>query len=80
MAAVAVARKLAVLCWHMLTKEADYQWGRPALVAHKLRAMELQAGLPMKKGNQRGSAHAYNIKELRDREIDVARQARVRGG
>ena len=25
-AAVAVARKLAVLCWHLLTKEADYLW------------------------------------------------------
>ena len=32
-AAVAVARKLAVLCWHLLTKETDYQWARPALVA-----------------------------------------------
>jgi transposase len=26
--AVAIARKLAVLCWHMLTKNADYQWAR----------------------------------------------------
>jgi hypothetical protein len=32
-AAVAVARKLAVLCWHLLTKDVDYQWARPALVA-----------------------------------------------
>ena len=29
-AAVAVARKLAALCWHLLTKGADYQWARPA--------------------------------------------------
>jgi len=28
-AAVAVARKLAVLCWHLLTKCADYQWRAP---------------------------------------------------
>jgi transposase len=27
-AAVAVARKLAILCWHLLTKSADYQWAR----------------------------------------------------
>src|SRR5437899_1114931 len=27
-AAVAVARKLAVLCWHLLTKDVDYQWSR----------------------------------------------------
>jgi transposase len=74
-AAVAVARKLAVLCWHLLTKDADYQWARPALVANKLRAMELQAGQPVRKGNKRGAAYAYNIKELRDREIELARHA-----
>lgn len=74
-AAVAVARKLAVLCWHLLTKEADYQWARPALVANKLRAMELQAGQPAKKGSKRGQAYAYNVKELRNREIEIARQA-----
>jgi len=74
-AAVAVARKLAVLCWHLLTKGADYQWARPALVANKLRAMELQAGAPAKKGNKRGAAYAYNVKQLRDREIDLARHA-----
>src|SRR5947208_11560322 len=74
-AAVAVARKLAVLCWHLLTKSADYQWARPALVASKLRAMELQAGLPARKGNKRGPAYAYNVKALRDREIELARHA-----
>ena len=42
--AVAVARKLAVLCWHLLANSADYQWARPALVASKLRSMEWQAG------------------------------------
>jgi transposase len=74
-AAVAVARKLAVLCWCLLTREADYQRARPALVANKVRAMELQAGQPARKGNQRGPAYAYNVKELSDREIKVARQA-----
>ena len=51
-AAVAVARKLAVLCWHLLTKDTDYQWARPALVAHKIRAMQLQAGQPDEKGQR----------------------------
>jgi transposase len=74
-AAVAVARKLVVLCWHLLTKEEDYLWARPALVAAKLRAMELQAGKPQKKGNRRGSAYAYNVKELRKQEMRVAEQA-----
>jgi len=74
-AAVAVARKLAVLCRHLLTKSADYQWARPALVANQLRAMELQAGQPARKGNKRGPAYAYNVKALRDREIELARHA-----
>jgi transposase len=74
-AAVALARKLTVLCWHLLTKEEDYLWARPALVAKKTRDMELRAGLPQKKGNQRGAAYAYNVKELRAQEAELARQA-----
>jgi hypothetical protein len=74
-AAVATARKLAVLCWHLLTKEADYFWARPALVASKVRGLELQAGLPQKKGNRRGPAYAFNVKALRDQEMEIARRA-----
>jgi transposase len=73
-AAVATARKVAVLVWHLLAKKADYLWARPALVAHKLRALELQAGRPMKKGNQRGPAYAYNVKALRSQEMAIAEQ------
>jgi transposase len=74
-AAVAVARKLTVLCWHLLTRGEDYLWARPALVANKARAMELQAGHPQQKGSRRGPAYAYNVKTLRDQEILVAAQA-----
>lgn len=74
-AAVAVARKLVVLCWHLLTKQADYLWARPALVAAKKRGLELKAGQPVRKGNQPGPAHAYNIKALRDQEMAIATQA-----
>jgi transposase len=74
-AAVATARKMAVLVWHLLAKETDYLWARPALVAHKLRALELQAGKQMKKGNKRGPAFAYNVKALRKQEMAIAEQA-----
>jgi transposase len=74
-AAVAVARKLTVLCWHLLTKEEDYLWARPALVANKVRAMELQAGKPQNKGNRRGPAYAYNVKALRKQEMRIAERA-----
>lgn len=84
-AAVAVARKLAVLCWHMLTKEQDYLWARPSLVAQKRRALELLAGQPQRKGNVRRPAYAYNVKALRDQEARIAERTEkglrsVRGG
>lgn len=74
-AAVALARKLTVLCWRLLTKKQDYLWARPALIASKARAMELQAGHAQKKGNRRGPAYACNVKELRHQEVRVAEQA-----
>ena len=43
-AIVAVARKLAVLFWHLLTREQDYAFQRPSLTRKKLRALELRAG------------------------------------
>jgi transposase len=42
-AAVAVARKLTALCWHLLTRGEDYLWARPALIANKSRAMNIKA-------------------------------------
>ncbi|MGH2854023.1 MAG: IS110 family transposase [Solirubrobacteraceae bacterium] len=45
-AAVAVARKLVVLCWHLLTKDEDYAFARPSLTRQKTRRLELTAGAP----------------------------------
>ena len=61
-AAVAVARKLAVLVWHMLTKAEDYAWARPTLMARKLRTLELVAGTPARRG-QKGSSYENNLVE-----------------
>lgn len=75
-AAVAVARKLTVLVWHMLTKKQDYHWLRPALVAAKKRQIALKSGAPTERGvGRRGLAYAYNVKELRDREMAAAQIA-----
>lgn len=73
-AAVATARKLAVLAWHLLTKQTDYLWARPSLVASKRRALELKAGRPKTPG-QRGPASAYNNKALRTQEMLIALKA-----
>lgn len=43
-AIVAVARKLAVLVWHLLTKDTDYAWSPPSASAAKIRRLELLAG------------------------------------
>ena len=48
-ATVAVARKLAVLAWHLLTRGEDYAFARPGLVRRKIRALELKAGAPRAK-------------------------------
>lgn len=66
-AAVAAARKLAVLIWHMLRRHEDYAWIRPALHARKIRDLELRAGHPAQRG-QRGAAYAYNLSTVRQRE------------
>ena len=39
-------------------------------------AMELQAGLPQKKGRRRDPAYAYNLKALRDQERQIAERGR----
>lgn len=75
-AAVAVARKLAVIAWHMLTKGEDYAGVRPALHAKKLRDLELRAGQPARRG-QRGPAYEYNLTRTRQEERRRAEQSEV---
>lgn len=68
-AAVATARKLAVLMWHMLTKNEDYAWACPALVQWKRRQLELKAGHASRRGgNTPGPARDYSLKSVRDQE------------
>ena len=73
-AVVATARKLAVLCWHMITRAEDYAFARPSLTAKKLRALELKAGMQSRRG-QKGAAAAYSLKAVRAREKALAEQA-----
>ena len=68
-AAIATARKLAVLIWHMLTKQQDYVWVRPALLQYKIRRLELMAGHASRRGgNKPGPARDYSVKAIRDQE------------
>jgi transposase len=73
-AAVAVARKIAIIVWHLLRHGEDYAWVRPALHARKLRDLELRAGQPARRG-QRGTAYAYNLARTRQAERRRVEQA-----
>jgi hypothetical protein len=75
-AIVATARKLAVLCWHLIAKGEDYAFQRPSLTAKKLRALELRAGMPSRRGRKgaAGAAGAYSLREVRRRESAFAEQ------
>lgn len=74
-ATVAVARKLTVLCWHLVTKGEDYAFARPSLTADKRRKLELAAGAESKRGPVAGPSHDYFIKELGDQEKAIVAQA-----
>jgi transposase len=67
-ALVATARKLCVLCWHLLTRGQDYAFGRPSLTRHKLRRLELIAGDPSHRGRRSGSG-ASKREQAHEREL-----------
>jgi len=73
-AVVAVARKLVVIAWHMLSKGEDYAFARPSLVREKIRRLELLTGTGRKRG-ERGSVPIYASRKQRDLELELARQA-----
>ena len=61
-AIVATARKMTVLCWHLVTKDQDYAFARPGLSARKRRNLELAAGHPTQIA-KRGAAYNYNYND-----------------
>jgi transposase len=73
-AAVATARKLASLCWCLLTREQDYAFGQPTLTRKKIRRLELAAGAPSRKGQVR-PGDGLRKKSIRDAERALALQA-----
>lgn len=53
-AIVAVARKLAVIAWHLLSRDEEYAYGRPSRLRLKLRALELRTGSERVQGRSIG--------------------------
>ncbi len=73
-AAVATARKLATLCWCLLTREQDYAFGQPTLTRKKIRRLQLAAGAPSRKG-QVPPGQGLRNKQIREAERALALQA-----
>lgn len=73
-ATVAVARKLVVIAWHMLTKGEDYAFARPSLVREKLRRLELLTGAERRQG-RRNPVRVFATREQHRLELELARQA-----
>jgi transposase len=77
-AIVAVARKLAVLFWHLLTREQDYAFQRPSLTRKKIRGLELRAGAERHPGRRDlPTKNAYSQRAERARERELSEQAEV---
>jgi transposase len=51
-ATIAVARKLVVIAWHMLTQGEDYAFVRPSLMREKVRRLELMLGAERRQGRR----------------------------
>ncbi|HEU5177763.1 MAG TPA: IS110 family transposase [Burkholderiales bacterium] len=75
-ATVAVARKLAVIAWHMLSHGEDYAFARPTLTREKLRRLELMLGAERHKG-KRNPVRVFASKEQHRLERELAAQAEL---
>jgi transposase len=75
-ATVAVARKLVVLAWQLLTKGEDYAFKRPAALAEKLRTLELSAGAERRQGRRQGARVRVSA-ERRKLDKQLAEQAEL---
>lgn len=73
-AAVALARKLCVLAWHLLSRQEDYAFARPSLVQSKLRRLELLTGTGRPR-YARQPGLVTSRAEQRRRERELAQQA-----
>jgi len=75
-AAVAVARKLAVIAWHMLSRGEDYAFARPSLTREKLRRLELMLGAERRQG-KRNPVRVFTSREQHRLDKQLAAQAEL---
>ena len=69
-ALVAVARKLAVLAWHLLNDDTDYRWASATLTADKLRQVARKAGQPIQRA-PRSAAGSQTSRRDQERRLQL---------
>jgi hypothetical protein len=74
---VAVARKLAVVVWQLLTHQQDYAFAQPSLVREKLRRLELLCGATPHPGSRAGQQPVFATNNRRLLEKQIAAQAEL---
>ncbi len=75
-ATVGVARKLAVIAWHMLSRGEDYAFARPSLMREEIRKLELATGAERRKG-KRNPVRVFATREQHRLDKQLAAQAEV---
>lgn len=75
-ATVAVARKLAVIAWHMLNRGEDYAFARPSLTREKVRKLELLTGAERRQG-KRNPVRVFATPAQHRLEKELAAQAEI---
>src|SRR6266511_1330418 len=73
-ATVAVARKVAVIAWYMLSRGEDYAFARPSLTREKIRKLELATGAERQKGKRIG---VFATREQHQLDKELAAQAEL---
>lgn len=74
-AIVAVARKMAIIAWHLLAEGVDYRWVPLERTAQKLRGLELAAGAPHRRGGHGPGGARERAREALARDRRVLEQA-----
>ena len=72
---MAVARKLAVLCWHLLVRREDYAFKRPSLYRQKIRRLELMTGA--ERMSRPGPVPTFVSQEKHRMEREIGAQAEL---
>lgn len=74
-AIVAVARKMCVLFWHLLSRGEDYAYQMPLVTKKKLRKIELKAGAPRQRAGWNLAGPNREERRKLERESAQAAQA-----